>query len=162
MHVSDLAIPLPIVGRDTTAVAAAKIIAHGERVSLVVADAAGRPVAVVSAVDLLRILIPRYLLGDASLAAMFDERGADEVWAETGDRTIGELLDDDESRVLTLLRVDGDATVLEAAAQFAQERAVVAVVDGMPGAEPRFVMLPALLEAILRLREPSSDRDARA
>lgn len=95
--------------------------------------------------------MPKYVLEEVSLAAVFDEKGADEVWSEVPVQTIGELIDDEESRVLAILEVDADATLLEVAARMSQERAAVAVVKGVAGEKPKFVTLPAVLDAVLHI-----------
>ena len=146
MRVSELAVTLPVVDRNTSARLAARIIARDSRASIIVADGTGKPAAVISAVEVLRVLVPRYILDDISLAAVFDEKGADEVWGDVPERTIGELLDDDDSRVLGILEVDADATLLEVAAQMAHDRAVIAVVKGSNASAPKFVTLPAVLD----------------
>lgn len=151
MQVSELAITLPVVDRGMSALAAAQIIARDSRASIVFADSAGKPEAVISAVDVLRALVPRYVLDDVSLAAVFDEKGADEVWAEVPTQTIGELLDDKQSRVLGILEVEPDSTLLDVAARMSQERALVAVVKGSAGATPKFVTIPAVLDAVLHI-----------
>ena len=151
MRISELAITLPVVERGMSALAAAHIIARDSRASIVVADAHGKPAAVISAVDVLRALMPRYVLDDVSLAAVFDEKGADEVWSEVPVQTIGELIDDEESRVLKILEVDSDATLLDVAAHMAQERTLVAMLRGVAGETPKFVTLPAVLDAVLHL-----------
>lgn len=143
-----------------SALAAAQIIARDSRATIVVANQAGRPEAVLSAVDVLRALMPRYVLDDASLAAVFDEKGADEVWREVKVQTIGELIDDEESRVMGILVVDADATLLDVAAQMAQERALVAVVKGQQGESPKFVTLPTVLDAVLHSGFSSGDADS--
>ena len=66
MHASDLETTLPLVDRHTPVLDAARMIA-GERLPvLVIADDHGRPAAVISAVDVLSLLIPSYLRDDAS------------------------------------------------------------------------------------------------
>lgn len=159
MRVSELAVSLPVVDRGMSALAAAQIIARDSRATIVVANPAGRPEAVISAVDVLRALMPRYVLDDASLAAVFDEKGADEVWGEVHVQTIGELIDDEESRVMGIVAVDADATLLDVAAQMSQERALVAVVKGPKGESPKFVTLPAVLDAVLHIGFSASDAD---
>ncbi len=156
MRVSEIAISLPVVDRGMSALAAAQIIARDSRASIVVADARGKPEAVISAVDVLRALVPSYLLDDVSLAAVFDEKGADEVWAGVPPQTIGELIDDEESRVLGILEVESTATLLDVAAQMCQERALVAVVKGVVNEKSKFVTLPAVLDAVLHTRHRAS------
>ncbi len=134
-----------------SAISAAQIIARDSRASIVVADASGKPEAVIAAVDVLRALVPRYVLDDVSLAAVFDEKGADEVWNEVAIPTIGELIDDEESKVFGILEVDPDATLLDVAAHMANERALVAVIKGPGNGSRKFVTLPALLDAVLHV-----------
>src|SRR4051812_6813484 len=102
MRAADLQIPLPLVDRNTTLFDAARLIADDRLGGLVVVDDAGRPSSVVAAVDVLRLMLPPYLLDDLSLAQVFDERGAEEVWSAVRTRTIGELLDDEGIEVYAL------------------------------------------------------------
>ncbi|HNP15502.1 MAG: hypothetical protein KF739_03230 [Cryobacterium sp.] len=162
MRASELAINLPVLDRDTSVVSAAQIIARDSRASIVVANAEGVPAAAISAVDVLRVLVPRYVMDDVSLAAVFDEKGADEVWRDVPSRTIGELVDDDESRVLDILDVDPDDTLLAVAARMADARAVIALVKGEPDQPARFVTLPAVLDAVLHVGLGASGRDSNA
>lgn len=162
MRVSEIAVSLPTVDRDMSVLMAAQIIARDSRASIVVADATGRPEAVISAIDVLRALVPRYVLDDASLAAVFDEKGADEIWSEVHVVTIGELIDDDQSRVLTILEVDPDATLLEVAARLSEKRTLVAFVTGSDAREPKFVTLPAVLDAVLHVGFGSDLADSQA
>ncbi|CAN5185424.1 CBS domain-containing protein [soil metagenome] len=148
MHASDLKSNFPIVGRDTSAVAAATLVAQERLAGLVIADAKGIPVAVVSAVDVLGLLVPNYVLDDLNLAGVVDEQGAEDMWSHAGDHTIGELLDDDAVRLYDLLIVDADATILELAAQMADAHAQVALVRGSSPAQ--FVRLPDVMDAILK------------
>jgi predicted transcriptional regulator len=161
MRASDLRASFPVVGRDTTALEAARHIAANHLAGLVVADKAGSPVAVVSAVDVLALMVPGYVLEDLSLAGVFDESAAEEVWSHAGEHTIGELLDDDGVRVFDLLEVDADATIVEVAALMADSRAQVALVVGAPGSAPTFVTLDAVMDAILTfcatLDKPQAD-----
>lgn len=162
MRASELAINLPVLDRDTSVVSAAQIIARDSRASIVVANAEGVPAAAISAVDVLRVLVPRYVMDDVSLAAVFDEKGADEVWRDVPSRTIGELVDDDESRVLDILDVDPDDTLLAVAARMADARAVIALVKGEPDQQARFVTLPAVLDAVLHVGLGASGQDSNA
>lgn len=162
MRISELAVSLPVVDRGMSALAAAQIIARDSRASIVVADANGKPEAVISAIDVLRALVPRYVLDDVSLAAVFDEKGADEVWSDVTVHTIGELIDDDQSRVLDILEVEPDDTLLNVAAHMARERILVAFVTGSGTDAPKFVTLPAVLDAVLHMGFSSDRPDSRA
>lgn len=148
MLASDLQVPLPLVRRHTTALDAARVIARDHLAGLVVADDNGRPVAVVSSADVLGLMVPGYVLDDLSLAGVLDESGADEMWTRIAERTIGELLDDGGVSVREILRVDADANLVEMAALMVDAHAQIAVVRGTSD-EPRFVTLPAVMDAIL-------------
>jgi CBS domain-containing protein len=149
VRASDLQIPVSLVDRNTSAVVAARLIAEQHLAVLVVADKSGLPMAVVSAADVLGLLLPGYVLDDLALAGVFDESGAAEVWSGAESRTIGELLDDDGIEVHDLLRVDADATLVEVAAQMADAHAQIAVVKGHEREPAAFILLPAVMDAIL-------------
>ncbi len=150
MRVSDLETSLPLVDLHTPALDAARMIAGKRLPVLVVADAAGRPSSLISAIDVLALLIPSYLRDDRFLSGVLDELGSDEVWAEAGERTIGELIEDDGVDVHDIVTVEPDATLVEVATLLAEERASVALVVHDDG-PARFVTLPTVMEAILRL-----------
>ena len=148
MRASDIHKALQPITRVTTALEAARLIAADRLAALVIANDAGTPVAVVSAVDVLGLLVPSYIMSDLSLSGVFDESGAQEIWAGSAQRTIAELLDDTGVRKHELLIVDADATLVEIAAQMADERAQIALVRGTEN-EPRFVLLPDVMDAII-------------
>lgn len=148
MHASDLQTAQQPITRSTSAIEAARIIAADRLAGLVIADDSGVPVAVVSAADVLGLLVPGYIMSDLSLAGVFDELGAQDVWAGSAQRTIAELLDDSGVRKHDLLTVDATATLVELAAQMADVRAQIALVRGTEG-DPRFVLLPDVMDAII-------------
>jgi CBS domain-containing protein len=151
MLASDLHVSLPLINRRTPAVVAARLIARNHLADLVVADDAGTPVAVVSSSDVLGLMLPAYALDDMSLAEVLDEAGSEELWAGAGERIIGDLLDDDRVTVGGILHVDHDATMVQLAARLVGARARIAVVDGAEEG-PRFITLPALMDAVLAVR----------
>ena len=148
MRASDLQAPVPLVRRETTALEAARLIARERLVGLVVADDAGIPVAVVSSADVLRLMIPGYVLDDLSLAGVLDEAGADEMWSRINERTIGDLLDDDGVNVRDITRIDADANLIEMAAMMIDAHAQIAIV-GSPAPDSRFITLPPVMDAIV-------------
>jgi CBS domain-containing protein len=148
MHASDLQVSLPVVTRATTGRDAARLIVRDRLAGLVVTDDDGAPIAVVSSADVLGLLVPGYLLEDVALAGVLDEAGADEVWAGAARRTIGELLADDDVVVRDILHVTADATLVELAVLMVDAHTQVAIVDP-PAEDPRFVTLPAVMDAIL-------------
>lgn len=154
MRASDLQVSFPVVGRDTSALEAAQLIAADHLAGLVIADQSGVPVAVVSAVDVLALMVPGYVRDDLPLAGVFDERAAEELLSHAEEHRIGELLDDEDVRIYDLLAVDADATIVEVAALMADARAQVALVKGERGAPPVFLTLPSVLDAILTFCTP--------
>jgi CBS domain-containing protein len=148
MLASDLQSSLPLVNRKTPSAVAARLLAKNHLAGLVVADDAGTPVAIISSSDVLGLMVPGYVREDLSLAAVLDEAGSEELWAGAGERVLGEILDDDDVKVRDIVHVDHDATIVEVAVRLIRARAPIAVVDGTDEG-PRFITLPALMDAIL-------------
>jgi predicted transcriptional regulator len=126
----DLAENLPTVQPEDMAWDAARLIAAHRLPGIAVVDPDGRPVAVLPASQVLRWVVPSYIQDDPSLARVFDETSADRLCAEglTG-KTVRDLLPDRRHRV-ELADVDGDATVVECAAEMARlGSSVLVVVD---------------------------------
>lgn len=136
MLASELQISMPTVNRRTPAVVAARLIAKSRLGALVLADDDGTPAAVVAAPDVLRLLLRED--GEAS--------GEDRV------ATVGDLLDDDTTRVGAIVRIDARADLAEVALKMAATRAQIAVVDSDPRS-PRFLLLPLVLDAVLAERD---------
>lgn len=161
MRAADLKIKLPVVRRDTTAIEAARLIAEGGRIGLVVADGAGVPVAIISAIDVMRLMLPGYILEDLSLANVFDEEGVNDLWQEIDGRTVGELLDDDEVAVRDILTIDAAATLVEIAARMADAHTQIARITGLDEDSASFITLPVVMEAILEYCEQTNSEDDR-
>lgn len=152
MQLSELATSLPVVTRHTSGLEAARRIAGDRLTALVVADETGHPVSVIPAVDVLGLLIPIYLREDTRLAAVLDDAAAEELWAAAGHRTVGELLDDDDVRVFDILTVEPDASLVEVATLMAAAHTSIALLDEPDAGEPRFIILPTVLDAALTSR----------
>jgi CBS domain-containing protein len=148
MIASDIQIEIPLVKRTTSALVAARLIAKKHLAGLVVTDEAGAPVAIVSSSDVLRLMIPTYVMDDVALSSVFDEKGAEEMWAHVNEHTVGELFDNRKVNVRDVLHVPHDATLVEVAAKMVDAHVQIAVVDGAAD-EPRFITLPAVMDAIL-------------
>jgi len=121
---------LPTVSLDDEAWDAARVMVAQRLPGIAVVDPDGRPVAVLPASQVLRSVVPAYIQEDPPLARVLDERSADQLCAEalTGKR-VRDLLPSGRHRV-ELAEVDGDATVVECAAQMARLRSpLLAVVD---------------------------------
>lgn len=149
MKASDIAVPLHVVDRSTTAIEAVRLIAERDLIGLVVAEHDGHPSVVVSAVDVVRLMLPDYLLDDLSLTNTVDDTGVDDLRQELDGRTIGELVDDDAVPVREVLVVPGDAGLVEIAARMVDARTQIALVEDPSRDAPAFVTLPGLLDAVV-------------
>jgi CBS domain-containing protein len=145
---------LPTVSLDDNALHAANLIAARRLPGLVVVDGESRrPVAVLPGSQVLRFVVPYYVQEDPSLAAVFDERTADQCAAGLSRQTVRELLPPKDKRT-ELAMVDGDATAIECAAVMARLHSPLLVVaddDTVHGV----LTASHLLEILL----PAADRD---
>lgn len=127
MRARDLAVEYETVGIDTDALAAARLMAEHKLPALLVVDAASAPKAILPASQMIKILVPAYVVDDPTLAAVVDERHADRLCQALKGRTVRDCL---SKSVPAPPVVEPDATALEVAAQMAQARSpLVAVVD---------------------------------
>ncbi len=149
MHASEIAAPLTVVDRSTPALDAVRLIADRDLVGLVVAEADGHPSAVVSSVDLVRFMLPGYLLDDLSLTNTVGDVGLADLNQGLQDRTVGDLVDDSGVEVRAVPLVPADAGPVEIAARMVDARTQVTLVEQPAGAAPVFVTLPGLLDAIV-------------
>ena len=133
MQASQLAELIPTVTRTTTALRAAQVIAEHHLAGLIVADEAGVPVAVVPGSQVLKLVVPRYVREDPSLAHVYDERGADELCAALIGKTVADLLDSDEVESRTLPSVLPDDTLVEIATVMVEARSPLVVVRDRSG-----------------------------
>jgi CBS domain-containing protein len=146
MRAGELAAPFPTVGTDTLAIEAARLLAEQNLPGLIVVDAGGRPLTILSGPQVLRMAVPRYIQDDPPLARVVDEAAADVFIEELGDRKVADVLPE-QPRELAV--VDQAATVLEIAALMARTRTpVVAVVDPA-GALLGAVTLDALMDRLV-------------
>jgi CBS domain-containing protein len=123
----DLAVEYETVGIDTGAMAAARLMAEHRLPALLVVDGDGAPKAILPASQMIKILVPGYVVDDPTLAAVVDERHADQLCQSLKGRTVRDCLSKD---VPAPPVADPDATALEVAAQMAQVRSpLVAVVE---------------------------------
>jgi CBS domain-containing protein len=145
----ELAEQLPTVGPDDSAWDAARLIAEHRLPGIAVVGPDGRPVAVLPASQVLRWVVPSYIQDDPSLARVFGEADADRMSAEgLNDRRVGDLLPAKGHRV-ELARVDGDATVVECAAEMARLRSPLLVVVDDDGHVHGLLTASHLLEKLL-------------
>jgi len=113
---------------------------------LVVTDASGRPVAILPAAQVVRILVPQYVQDDPSLAGVLSESMADRVAEKLRGEKVSALLPDDTPELAV---VNHDDTIVEVAAVMARLRCPLAAVmenDRLTGV----ITASRLLELALR------------
>jgi CBS-domain-containing membrane protein len=123
----DLAVEYETVGVDSDALDAARLMAEHRLPALLVLDERGAPKAILPASQMIKILVPGYVVEDPTLAAVVDERHADRLCEALAGRKVRDCL----SKTAPPPAIAApDDTALEVAAQMAQVRSpLVAVVD---------------------------------
>jgi CBS domain-containing protein len=128
MRAGEIAEPYPVVGIDTSALVAARLIARDRLPGLVVADENGKPMAVLPASEVVRFMVPDYVQDDPALAGVLGEVPIERVAARLAAARVADLL---PSRPAELPVMKVDDTVVELAAIMARLRSpLCAVVDG--------------------------------
>lgn len=123
----DLAVEYETVSVDTDATAAARLMAEQRLPALLVVDEAGAPRAILPASQMVKLLVPAYVLEDPALAAVVDERHADRLSQALKGRTVRDCL---AKTVPAPPVAEPDATALEVAALMARVRSpLVAVAE---------------------------------
>lgn len=157
MLARDLAAPYPTVRLATPAREAAQQLAERHLPGLIVVDDHEHPVAILPGSQVLRILIPRYVQDDPTLARVLDEKHADQISDALADKSVADMLPKEKT---PLPLVTHDTTVIEIAAVMAANRSpVVAVVEGRGPTAPLLgaVTAAALLERLLT-GSPATDQ----
>jgi CBS domain-containing protein len=118
----------PVVGVEDDAWTAVTQLAENRMPGLVVTDPAGRPLSILPASQVVRILVPSYVQDDPALAGVLSESMADRVSEKLRGKKVGKLIPDD---VPELAVVNHDDTIVEVAAIMARLRCpLAAVMDG--------------------------------
>ena len=127
MQAQQLASPYPTVRMDTPAAEAVRVLTEHDRPGLIVVDDNEHPIAILPGSQVLRMLIPRYVQEDPTLARVLDEAFADRMYEALGDKSVHDLMPQDK---VPMPVVAPDDTVLEIAAIMASNRSpLVAVVE---------------------------------
>ena len=148
MLARELAEPFPVVGLDSPAIDAARLLIERQLPGLIVVDAKAAPHSVLPGSQVLRFLVPGYVQDDPSLARVYDEAHADRLCATLAGRTVADLLST-QARV-KLPVAEGNDTVLEIAAIMAKLHSpLVAVVEG--GELLGAITVARLLERLLNV-----------
>ncbi|MFF9819073.1 CBS domain-containing protein [Streptomyces sp. NPDC014006] len=127
MRARDLAVEYETVGLDSDALDAARLMVEHRLPALLVVDASGAPKAILPASQMVKVLVPQYVIDDPTLAAVVDERHADRLCEALAGRKVRDCLSKTTPAPVVAAP---DDTALEIAAQMAQLRSpLVAVVD---------------------------------
>jgi CBS domain-containing protein len=125
MHASEMAEDFPVVTAQSDAWDAVTQMAERRLPGLVVTDAAGKPVSVLPASQVVRILVPSYVQDDPSLAGVLSERMCDRVADKLRGKTVQALVPADAQEPAM---VNADDTIVEVAAVMARLRSPLAAV----------------------------------
>jgi CBS domain-containing protein len=118
----------PVVALNSNALDAVRMLASRRLPGLVVTDTAGTPVTILPASQVVRLLVPPYVLDDPSLAGVLSESMADRVADKLGGKTVEAVLPKPPPDMTT---VNADDTIVEVAAAMARNRSpLVAVIGG--------------------------------
>ncbi|EFL24493.1 CBS domain protein [Streptomyces himastatinicus ATCC 53653] len=119
MCARDLAVEYESVSVDDDALAAARLLAERQLPGLLVLDGDGEPKAILPASQVVKALVPGYVVEDPALAAVVDENHADRLCEALRGRRVGDLLSDEAARPPIAAP---DDTALEVAALMARVR----------------------------------------
>jgi len=115
----------PVVTAESGALDAARLLAEHRLPGLVVTDRDGHPRSILPASQVVRFLVPSYVLEDPSLAGVLDESMADRIADKLGAKTVGEVVPEEAPELAV---VEADDTIVEVAAVMARLRCPLAAV----------------------------------
>jgi CBS domain-containing protein len=130
VRAEQIAEKFPEVTLDSNALEAVRLLATRRLPGLVVADTAGTPVTILPASQVVRLLVPPYVLDDPSLAGVLSESMADRIADKLGGKTVKEVLPKPPPEMTTM---KADDTIVEVAAAMARNRSPLVAVMGREG-----------------------------
>ena len=146
MHAEDMAEEFPVVTVDSNALEAARMLAEHRLPGILVTDKSGRPFAVLPASQVVRFIVPSYVLDDPSLAGVINESMADRAAEKLGAKTVGDVLPE---HLTDVPPANADDTIMEVAAIMARFKSpLVAVMKN--GTLRGVVTASRLLDVALR------------
>ena len=125
MRAEQIAEDFPVVRSDSDAIDAVRLIAEHRLPGLVITDPSGRPLQILPASQVVRLLLPAYIQDDPALAGVIGELNADRVAEKLSGKSIAEIL---PKTAAQLASVSADDTIIEVAAVMARERSPLAAV----------------------------------
>ncbi|MFF7941812.1 CBS domain-containing protein [Nocardia gamkensis] len=128
MRADQMAEEYPVVGMDTDALDAAKLLAEHRLPGLVVTGPDGCPQAVLPASQVVRFIVPKYVQDDPSLAGVLNESMADKIADKLRGKKVRDVVPE---RLSDVPAARADDTIVEVAAVMARYRCpLIAVMDG--------------------------------
>ncbi|WP_116103775.1 CBS domain-containing protein [Amycolatopsis thermalba] len=146
MHAADVVEPLPTARLDEAALSAARTLARHGRPALAVLDEQDQVVGCLSALDLVRLALPRYLRDEPCLARTFDEAHADRVVATLATTAVRDVIGEVAARIPV---ARPDATVVELAEMMARQSCPAVLVERSAGGAAGVVTASRLLELLV-------------
>ncbi len=119
--------------------------AVGRLPGLVVVDGLSRPWVLLTATQVLRLVVPGSYQEDPALARTVDEQSADHFWLEVTDLTVGDCLPREPRKPVT---VSAEATLLEVAAVLVRSNSPVVAMTGRGGVLAGVITLERLLTSL--------------
>jgi hypothetical protein len=150
MRARDLAVAYESVTVGSDALEAARLLAEHRLPGLLVLGERGEPRAILPASQMIKTLVPAYVLEDPALAAVVDEEHADRLGEALAGRSVGDCLPADAGPPPV---ADADDTVLEVATLMSRVRSPLVAVTAPGEAGPALlgvVTASRLLDELLR------------
>jgi CBS domain-containing protein len=119
VRAEDLEEQFPIVPVDCDASDAARMLAEHNLPGLVVTDTDGKPYAILLASEMLRMVLPRYVQDDLTLAGVLGDALADYAGQNLAGKKLGDVL---PKQPRTIPSVDVRDGLIKVAAEMAQQR----------------------------------------
>lgn len=125
MRAEQIAEEFPVVRADSDAIDAVRLIAQHRLPGLVITDPEGRPLQILPASQVVRLLVPAYVQDDPALAGVVSELTADRICEKLTGKSVAEVLPKPPRQMAS---VNADDTILEVAAVMAREHSPLAAV----------------------------------
>jgi len=108
MHAEEIAEDFPVVGIDSDALDAARMLAEHRLPGIVVTDSSERPYAVLPASQVVRFIVPRYVQDDPALAGVLNESVADRAADKLSGKTVLAYYAEELSELLSARAAESD------------------------------------------------------
>nr|WP_223188498.1 CBS domain-containing protein [Streptomyces sp. TRM68416] len=131
-----MAVAYETVSVDSDALEAARLMAEQRLPGLLVLDEHGQPRAILPASEMVKLLVPSYVIEAPTLASVVDERHADRLCQALAGRRVGDCLSGGAEPPPI---ADPDDTALEVAALMARVRSPLVAVAERDGAGIRLL-----------------------